>query len=239
MATTLEAAMIPSHDDRPDRTGRRRPFSTWVRKLTNFKASSSGEGATRHSRLNNPMRMHARHRSGKKNNPYPESGYVSNNHGAGDGSASYTTGSPQRTSLYSASTGGSGSETSLERRSLSSSVAGLPPATSGARSVALTVSTDHETSRSIVAPSHGASSLAGTARGGHESRRGDGSTFSSPAPSERSLATTLTTIQSAAIGGGHATTTNHASHHGTSNSQTITFNQPFPTTSPASALPRI
>jgi len=215
-------------DQRTDRSPRRRPFSTWVKKLTNFKASSSGEGAARPaSKLNYSMRMHAKRRTGKKNNPYPESGYVGNG-------TSYP--GPRHESVYSVSTG-SGSETSLERhRSMTSSLEGLPPATSGARSVALTVSTDRETSRSIAAPSHGASSLTGTTRTVGGGRRGGDSTFSSPAASVRSLTTTLTTIQSAA-NGGNASNLHNTHHHSHNNTQTITFNQPFPTTSPASALP--
>ncbi|KAL3959686.1 hypothetical protein ACCO45_004803 [Purpureocillium lilacinum] len=79
------------------------------------------------------------------------------------------------------------------------------------------------------------SSLAGTSRtmgGGIDSRRGGDSTFSSPAPSVRSLTTTLTTIQSLAPNGHQASAP--AQH---SNTQSIHFSQPFPTTSPASAIP--
>ena len=111
-----------------------------------------------------------------------------------------------------------------------------PPIT--ARSGAGTTSTDHEASHSINAPSHGTGSFAGTSRtvgGGLESRKGGDSTFSSPAPSVRSLATTLTTIQSLAPNGNHATGT--AATSGQNTTQSIQFSQPFPTTSPASAIP--
>lgn len=100
-----------------------------------------------------------------------------------------------------------------------------------------TISTENETTRSITARSHGASSLTGTGRtvgGGFESRRGGDSTFSSPAPSVRSLTTTLTTIQS--LGPNNITQTSQNNHSGT-NGQSIQFSQPFSTASPASAIP--
>lgn len=209
---------MPHADPQPDRSGKRRPFATWVKKLTNFKSSGDGTRQS-HSKL----RMHGKRRAGKKNNPYPQSGHPAR---------------PGRPYDSSASTG---SETSLERPSARLSLEGGNPPTAGARSVALTVETDHEASRSINAPSHGASSVTGTARtiGGAQESRQEGSTFSSPAPSVRSLTTTLTTIQSLANGNGapNPNAQHGGSHHSSANvSQSITFNQPFPTT-PASALP--
>lgn len=189
---------------------RRRPFSTWVRKLTNFKNSSDGD---------RPKRQKIKR--GKKNNPYPESGTVGNGYNNGDVESAYTF-----------STAQSGSKTSVER-STRTSMEGQAPRTAG------TLSTDREGSHSINAPSHGASSLAGTSRtigGGIESRRGGDSTFSSPAPSVRSLTTTLTTIQSMAPNGaaqGSGTTPQPTQ----SNNQSIQFSQPFPTAAPASAIP--
>lgn len=84
----------------------------------------------------------------------------------------------------------------------------------------------------------GESSLAGTSRTAN-GRRGGDSTFSSPAPSVRSLTTTLTTIQTVAPNppGSHNHPTNSHSHSHHSNSQSIHFHQPFPTSSPASAIP--
>ncbi|KAK2022719.1 hypothetical protein LX32DRAFT_645275 [Colletotrichum zoysiae] len=234
MATT-EAALQPH--DRSDRAGRRRPFSTWVKKLTNFKGSSSSDGAG--VRLPTSKRqqakLHAKLRASKNNNPYPQSGRVgSTSHADVDVDV--------ETSSYSFSTALSGSATSIERSSRMSSDDGRAPNTAGARSMAPTISTDRDGTHS--APSHGPPSVAGTSRtvGGVESRRGGDSTFSSPAPSVRSLTTTLTTIQSLAPnnGGTHVPTNptshgNHTSHQG--NTQAIHFNQPFPTASPASAIP--
>ncbi|KAK1708088.1 hypothetical protein BDP67DRAFT_526000 [Colletotrichum lupini] len=238
MATT-EAALQPH--DRPDRAGRRRPFSTWVKKLTNFKSSSSsdGGGVRLPSSKRQQAKLHAKMRASKNNNPYPQSGRV--------GSASHADVDVE-TSSYSFSTALSGSATSIERSSRMSSRMssddGRAPPTAGARSMAPTISTDHDGAHSLVAPSHGAPSVAGTSRtmGGVESRRGGDSTFSSPAPSVRSLTTTLTTIQSMTPnnGGTHVPTNptnngNHTSHQG--HTQSIHFNQPFPTAPPASAIP--
>ncbi|CAM1510529.1 Fc.00g008640.m01.CDS01 [Cosmosporella sp. VM-42] len=199
----------------PDRQGnRRRPFSTWVKKLTNFKNSSDGDQKKRNKK-----------RGLKKNHPYPESGVVGN-------------GVTNGTSACTFSTAQSGSNTSVER-SVRASTEGQAPPTSGNRSVVGTVATDHEGSHSIKAPSHGTSSLAGTSRtvgGGIESRRGGDSTFSSPAPSVRSLTTTLTTIQSMAPNGnGHGNGTTSTPTQ--SNTQSIQFSQPFPSTAPVSAIP--
>jgi hypothetical protein len=203
---------------------RRRPFSTWVRRLTNFK-SSEGDRHKRHRRK--------KHGS-KPNNPYPESGHVGNHYTTDEDDPSGDAGEIGDNSL-SFTTGQTGSRTSLDQSPRRSSTEldsleappdiGTTPSTAG---------TDHEGARSIIAPSHGASSLAGTSRtiggGVDSSRRGD-STFSSPAPSVRSLTTTLTTIQSMAPPG--APTPPAAQP----NLQSIQFSQPFPTASPASAIP--
>ncbi|KAH7153392.1 hypothetical protein EDB81DRAFT_648263 [Dactylonectria macrodidyma] len=197
-----------------DRQGpRRRPFSKWVKKLTNFKSSSDADRPKRHKIKRSP----------KKNNPYPESGHVGN-------------GATNDTSACTFSTVPSGSNTSVAQSSRISRDGQATP-TMGRRSLVGTVETDREGSRSI-APSHGASSLAGTNRttgGGVDSRRGEDSTFSSPAPSVRSLTTTLTTIQSMA-----PNNTGHGHGHGNTSNQTqnnVQFSQPFPTASPASAIP--
>ncbi|OAR00033.1 hypothetical protein LLEC1_00478 [Akanthomyces lecanii] len=195
---------------------RRRPFTTWVKKLTNFKNSSDSERNKRHAKPR---------RGGKLNNPYPESGTVSQNHG-----------NRHRYSEHSFATHQTG-DTSIGGRSGRYSVDDLAPTTASGRSMARTVSTDNDTARSITAPSHGASSLTGTSRtvgGGVESRRGGDSTFSSPAPSVRSLTTTLTTIQS--VGPNNNTQASQSNASG-SNGQSIQFSQPFATQPPASAIP--
>lgn len=210
----------------PDRVGRRRPFSTFMRKLANLKATSSNDG----NRVGNAKRSHTTPKKGhsKNNNPYPLSGRIGTSAGAHNSRHSFSTARSTRRS----------STISQDRAvSFNSSVDDRPPPTAGARSA------DLEGSRSITARSHGASSLAGTSRtaqGGVESRRGGDSTFSSPAPSVRSLTTTLTTIQSMAPNGvalANNANGNNGHHANPSNSQTIQFNQPFPTANPPSAIP--
>lgn len=200
-------------------SNRRRPFSTWVRKLANFKSSSDSERPKRHKKV--------KHGS-KNNNPYPESGTIgrTDHQSNTESIASFTTGNTDT----NASADGTGS----------ASVEGLAPPTVGARSVTGTVSTDHEGSQSTTAPSHHASSMAGTHRtmaGGVESRRGGDSTFSSPAPSVRSLTTTLTTIQSVAPNGNVTSAPGPGQSNTGQSNMNVQFSQPFPTTSPASAIP--
>ncbi|KAH8179188.1 hypothetical protein LIA77_00707 [Sarocladium implicatum] len=218
MTTTESAIPAPSGDRH---TKGRRPFSTWVRKLASFKSSSDTDRPKRHKKTKG---------GSKNNNPYPESGTIDrpNNRNNEQSLASFTTGN-------------TGTNASVgESRSVSAE--GLAPPTVGARSVTGTVSTDHEGSQSTTAPSHHASSVAGTHRtvpGGLESRRGGDSTFSSPAPSVRSLTTTLTTIQSVAPTG-NITSASGQSHNNSgqnSSNMNVQFSQPFPTTSPASAIP--
>ncbi|KAI0970962.1 hypothetical protein F4678DRAFT_108884 [Xylaria arbuscula] len=220
-----ETSHLPA--DHPERASRRRPFATWVKKLANFKtasSSSTGGGRNGHSKREATFKS-SKKRALKNNNPYPQSGRIV---------------APRSNPSLSTSRPGLGSDLSLNRSrdSSPSSVDGAAHRTARAKSAAPTLSTDHQ---SIHAPSHMASSVAGTSRtagGGFDVRRGGDSTFSSPAPSVRSLTTTLTTIQSMApnggANGGH-TAGGHSSHQ--NNTQTIQFSQPFPTNSPASAIP--
>ncbi|KAI1741112.1 hypothetical protein F4680DRAFT_417248 [Xylaria scruposa] len=226
MAMT-EASPLPT--DHTERAGRRRPFATWVRKLANFKnGSSSTSGRNGHSKREAAPKG-SKKRPSKNNNPYPQSGRIAvRSHD----NLSRSTSQAGRSSNQSLS---------QSRDSIPLSADGAARRTTGAYSTAPTLSTDHDAAHSIHAPSQMASSVAGTSRtagGNLDSRRGGDSTFSSPAPSVQSLTTTLTTIQSmgpnGAINGGN-TAGVHSSHH--SNSQTIQFSQPFPTSSPASAIP--
>lgn len=225
-----ETAPLPT--DRQERSGRRRPFSTWVKKLANFKnGSSSAEGRTGHFHKRDTVTKGSKKRPSKNNNPYPQSGRVTAPAPAHQSDPSFTTAHSTRIS-----------DPSLARRSQSSDGASADehaPPTAGGMSTAPTMSTDHETSHSIHAPSHMASSVTGTSRtanGGLDSRRGD-STFSSPAPSVRSLTTTLTTIQSVGPNGALNLPPHGGHSSNQANSQTIQFSQPFPTNSPASAIP--
>ncbi|RDA94623.1 hypothetical protein CP533_2487 [Ophiocordyceps camponoti-saundersi (nom. inval.)] len=221
-------AMADGADEPHDRQAhRRRPFATWVKKLTNFKSSSDGERPKRHIRMR---------KGAKLNNPYPQSGHVGGNHNQNHGnknkgSVCQDKDAQSAPSLAAAPTRSPVSSTDVAPPSAD----GQAPPTAGAQSVAGTASTENEAQRSIMTPSHGASSLAGTSRtvgGGMDSRRGGDSTFSSPAPSVRSLTTTLTTIQSM------PPNANGSNSYNLNNAQSIQFSQPFPTTtSPASAIP--
>ncbi|KAK7755858.1 hypothetical protein SLS62_002144 [Diatrype stigma] len=270
--------------DRQERSGRRRPFSNWVKKLAGFKhtasssshnnnnttsttnneAGGSSSGRNGHFRRDSHQKGLKKQRPSKNNNPYPQSGRVN--------TQPVTYSEP---SLTTAQTGSRMSDPSLateSRISVRSSGEGGAPPTAGANSMTPTVSTDQEGGHSINAPSNMASSVAGTSRtanGGFESRKGGDSTFSSPAPSVRSLTTTLTTIQSMGPNGaltlnpnvgpsshnhhhhnsnsngngnhhhhGGGSSSHHYGNGGSSNTQSIQFSQPFPTTaSPASAIP--
>ncbi|EFX06367.1 hypothetical protein CMQ_6688 [Grosmannia clavigera kw1407] len=234
--------ILPDHADRP---GRRRPFTTWVKKLAHFKNNGSSDGRTPGSKRHlTPIKIAPKKRgpTSKKNNPYPLSGYRP----ATDGGISSST------------------HHSLQGSSQISYTTRAPP-TVGALSMAPTVSTER---RSMLAPSNGAaSSVTGTTirtLNGYSSRRGGDSTFSSPAPSLQSLATTLTTIQSLQVPGGAGGGAHHGhggtslngfgsnagngtvssvgfgslhTHHATPSAQmSVLFHQPFPNT-PASAIP--
>jgi hypothetical protein len=212
--------------DRAGRTGRRRPFSTWMKKLTSFKNGSStdtnqatnGRRSTNHSKTKDKKQL-----ASKNNNPYPESGTVNGN-STGPANGNHM-------SFSTVPTGRTASTSSLNRNGHSVAVSedGHPLTTIGDKSAAPTMSTD--IANSDAAPSHGASSGEGTVAtaGGVNSARGNDSTFSSPAPSVRSLATTLTTIQSA------APPTAPSTSHNANNTQ-VQFSHQFPT-SPPNALP--
>ncbi|KAI1388595.1 uncharacterized protein F4822DRAFT_403302 [Hypoxylon trugodes] len=221
-----------STTDRQERSGRRRPFTTWVKKLANFKTGSAEGGRNAHSKRD-AVPKGSKKRPSKNNNPYPQSGRIGSSSPAHQSDPSFSTSHSARLS-----------DPSIVRRSHSSvrtSADGTAPPTAGGMSVAPTMSTDYETSHSIHAPSHMASSVAGTSRtanGGLDSRKGGDSTFSSPAPSVRSLTTTLTTIQSMGPNGAVNIPQPHGGHSSNQgNYQTIQFSQPFPSSSPASALP--
>ncbi|KAK6955693.1 hypothetical protein Daesc_003336 [Daldinia eschscholtzii] len=226
----------PLPTDRQERSGRRRPFTTWVKKLANFKnAASSAEGGRHTHFKRDAIPKGAKKRPSKNNNPYPQSGRIGITIPGHQSDPSFSTSRSARISDPSLPPGSqSSTRTSTEEAA---------PPTAGAPSVAHTTSTDYDAAHSLHAPSHMASSVAGTSRtagGGLDSRKGGDSTFSSPAPSVRSLTTTLTTIQSlgpnAAVNppahGGHSSNQGNQGNY-----QTIQFTQPFPTNSPASAIP--
>ncbi|KAH7021142.1 uncharacterized protein B0I36DRAFT_367581 [Microdochium trichocladiopsis] len=218
-----------------ERSSRRRPFASWVKKLAAFKNGSSSADSAEDKR-DGPSKTGKKLRPSKNryNNPYPQSGRVPDSTPAHHSQPSLSTAHTHRNVSFDEDDGRS-------RGSILSGDGPAPPTTAGGLSMAGTVSTDHDASHSIHAPSHMASSVAGTSRtanGGFDGRRGEDSTFSSPAPSVRSLTTTLTTIQSVnpntALNAPGGPSQSQAASQG--NPQTIQFTQPFPSV-PASAIP--
>ncbi|KAI9734995.1 MAG: hypothetical protein M1834_002077 [Cirrosporium novae-zelandiae] len=221
---TAEAATRPH-----DRHTRRRPFSSWMKRLTNLKTASADHTPGKRTL---PLSK-TRKSSGAKNNPYPLSGRV-NDQGSTNGNNRLAFSTPPSRSSESGSS---------SRRSAPGSADGHPPPTIGNKSCAPTLATNPDTIQSETARSKaGTSATVGVSTKGG----GEGSTFSSPAPSERSLTTTLTTVHSAAVsamlppgngqGNGTIPIVNHNGQH--SQQQSVTFSHQFPTnTTPASAVP--
>lgn len=205
-----------------DRQTRRRPFSSWVKRLTHLKNSSADHLNGSSSKRNGESASKGKKQepSAVKNNPYPLSGTPSD--------VRY------RNATTDANSDTQGFGDSLSARS--SVLDNQAPDTS-AKSTAPTVSTNGDTARSETGYSKAGTVVTGNAptTGG-----GEGSTFSSRTPSVRSLTTTLTTVQSTApsanlYGGGNQ---NHHSHtHSTSGGQLqVQFSAQMPP-SPASPTP--
>lgn len=158
------------------------------------------------------------------NNPYPQSGHVSSKHpqnGHGQREAqsidypqSTATSQRPRTVVHSAE--------ELSRQSMLSTTSGRPSAEVDGRTP-------------THAPSYGGTSFAGTNITATDPRRPD-STFSSPAPSARSVATTLSTIQSqmanGVLNGQPLTNNNSNTNNHNHNNNTNNNNAAHPTSRP-------
>ncbi|KAE8145398.1 hypothetical protein BDV25DRAFT_164782 [Aspergillus avenaceus] len=205
-----------------DRNGRRRPFSSWMKRLANLK-NSTDSGSNRWS---NKRHVAPKHKRSLKNNPYPLSGTVNVHEYNSDNNPSDLSDSNGQRSC-------SQSEPSLAYSAYDNQV----PTTS-AKSTAPTISTNGDTAISDAAYSK-AGTMATVGGGISSNGGGEGSTFSSPAPSVRSLTTTLTTVQSAAPSG-HLYNTHHGISHTNSihgnPTQQVHFSHQFPP-SPATAVP--
>lgn len=202
-----------------DHHSRRRPFSNWVKRLANLKNSNSNSNAPlSHKRVNITPSSKGK-KSNAKNNPYPNSGKVETlQHRPSNGHLSFST---PLSSRYTAST--------ASRTSLPTSHDDAQP--SGTKSVAPTVSTNGET-----AASEAAFSKAGTSGTAAKTDGGRDSTFSSPAPSVRSLTTTLTTVHSAVTSNqNQAASTGQQSTNGAQ--QSSTYSHPFASSPPPTAVP--
>lgn len=224
-----------------DRHSRRRPFTNWMKRLASLKHPSSDSGPNSTSKRS----QQATFSKNKKVNAVQKSPYSTSTKPnvdtsipiSGNGHLSFHT-PPSGRSV-------SCDSASHSKASIPVSSDDQEPPTIGNKSIAPTVSTTQET------VSDAAPSKAGTAAtvGGGVSLNGlgggEGSTFSSPAPSVRSLTTTLTTIQSTApsnLLGGNNTQGQQAPlsapqsnpNHQNSN---VHFSHQFPTSPPASAIP--
>lgn len=192
-----------------DRQVRKRPFAGFMKRLANFKSSSDSPSSSSKKQSSSPSKSK---KAAAKNNPYPESGHVNGNGNGNGARLSFSSPVTQRSTE---------SFTSVEESNDSSQHRALAKSN---RSTAPTVATNPETV-------HSGRSKADTGF----SNLGNNSTFSSPNHSDRSLTTTLTTIQSSApsnaLGGGNAQNAQPT------NGPPIQFSHQFPTSPPPSAIP--
>lgn len=212
-----------------------------MKRLANLKNSSSDSGTNSAGKRNQRSHLSTKKAGNTKNNPYPKAEKPSANvsvPNSGNGHLSFHTPPSGRSISYASP--------SHSKLSLPLSSDSQPPPTIGNKSAAPTVSTNPDTIHSDAAYSKAETTMTG---GGAVSSNGvsggDGSTFSSPTPSVRSLATTLTTIQSAApsnllAGPNHQVQQGtlalpQSNHH--SQNQSSHFSHQFPTSPPASAIP--
>lgn len=210
-----------------------------MKRLANLKNSASTSGAIGSSKRNQqPPYGKSKKSNVAKNNPYSISGksYLDPPvTSAANGHPSYHTPPSGRSISYASP--------SQSKTSIPISADGQHSPTMGNKSTAPTVSTHADTVSSDAAHSKAGTTVTfGGAVSSSGVGGGEGSTFSSPAPSVRSMTTTLTTIQSAAPStllaapnqghqGQHG-----AGHHNHQSSATSHFTHQFPS-SPVSAIP--
>lgn len=217
-----------------------------MKRLANLKNSSSDSGTNPGGKRSQRSHLSTKKAGLTKNNPYPKTEKPIANvsfPNSGNGQLSSHTPPSGRSISYASPSQTSPSQSKLSLPLSSDSQA---PPTIGNKSAAPTVSTNPDTIYSDAAYSKAETTVTG---GGAVSSNGigggDGSTFSSPTPSVRSLTTTLTTIQSAAPSNLLAGPNHHvhqgalalpqSNHH--SQNQSSHFSHQFPTSPPASAIP--
>ncbi|MCJ1469681.1 hypothetical protein MMC07_008317 [Pseudocyphellaria aurata] len=220
-----------------------------MRRLANLKNSSSSDsGPSATGKRNQRTHLNTKKAGNTKNSPYSEAVKPSANlsvPNSGNGHLSFSTPPSGRSISYVSP--------SHSKSSLPVSSDGQPPPTIGNKSAAPTVSTNPDTINSDAGYSKAETTYskaettmtAGGALSSNGVGGGEGSTFSSPTPSVRSLTTTLTTIQSAAPSNLLAGPNNqaqqgvlalpHSNHH--TQNQSFHFSHQFPTSPPASAIP--
>lgn len=214
-----------------DRHSRRRPFA-WMKRLANLKGSSTSPQKEHKHHTNGTLKSKTGHFHSKNNNPYPESGHLHRN-SPGPSNAAAANGRLSLSTALSDATSFTGS--------YEDSNGNISAPMRSNKSAAPTLATNPETIHSDAGFSKAGTS--NTVGGALSSRDGDGrnSTFSSPNHSDRSLTTTLTTIQSTAPSGLLNANTNAAalspstSPNLSANGQTNSI--AYLSTSPASAVP--
>ncbi|KAL9100138.1 MAG: hypothetical protein Q9163_004454 [Psora crenata] len=227
-----------------DRHSRRRPFTNWMKRLANLKNSSPGLGPNGTSKRGQQLPYAAKSKkvAANKNNPYPAAGKpcldVPVSTGA-NGHLSFHTPPSRRSASYSSPTQ---SKTSIPVSSQSQD-----PPTIDNKSAAPTFSTNPDTVNSDAAHSKtGTTVTLGGAVSSNGVGGGEGSTFSSPSPSVRSITTTLTTMQSTAPSTLLAGPNNQGqqaplgvphTNHTHQNPGASHFSHQFPSSPPPSAIP--
>ncbi|KIW35488.1 uncharacterized protein PV07_02184 [Cladophialophora immunda] len=218
-----------------DRHGRRRPFTTWMRRLANLKTlhtdSNAETGASSRRYATLPMTIKSKKGNIAKNNPYLLSSRISEPH-----SHSNTTNGHLSFSTHMTSSQRSRHSSLSQSHSKHSVSISHDSQTGGNKSRAPTLATQAETALSDAAPSGvGTSATVATKTDG-----GRDSTFSSPAPSIRSMATTLTTVQSIAAPS-HTTNNNNYNNPGgtpmLTHTSTAASNPVYYGGQPATAVP--
>ncbi|KAL8750404.1 MAG: hypothetical protein Q9184_006436 [Pyrenodesmia sp. 2 TL-2023] len=222
-----------------DRHSRRRPFSSWMKRLANLKSSSTDAAPNNpNKRSQQAIVSKSKKANPAKNNPYSASDKIQPNPSVpsnGNGHLSFYT-PPSGRSVSNASP-------SHSKVSLPASHDGKHAPTISNKSTAPTLATNADTVNSDAATSKaGTTATLGATVSSAGMSGGEGSTFSSPAPSVRSLTTTLTTIQSAApsnLLAGQNNQTQHVAQPSSSagQQQASHFTHQYPTSPPASAIP--
>ncbi|KAL8733334.1 MAG: hypothetical protein Q9166_002158 [cf. Caloplaca sp. 2 TL-2023] len=209
-----------------------------MKRLANLKSSSADSANTGPSKRSQQVTAQKTKKiNSTKNNPYPVSSKpqpTPSVPSSGNGHLSFHT-PPSGRSVSNISP-------SHSKVSLPVSQEGQHAPTISNKSTAPTLATNADTVYSDTATSKaGTTPTLGATVSSNGISAGEGSTFSSPAPSVRSLTTTLTTIQSAApsnlLGGGQTNQTQQTTQTNVSGGQQQTshFSHQFP--SPASAIP--
>lgn len=213
-----------------------------MKRLASLKHSSSVSAPTSPSKRSQQPNYHKTNKksNGVKNNPYPtleKPDLETPIPNSGNGHLSFYT-PPSGRSISVASH-------SQSKTSLPVSHDGQQPTTINNKSTAPTISTSRDTVSDAAHSKAGTTATVGGAVSSNGVGGGEGSTFSSPAPSVRSLTTTLTTMQSTAPSNLLAGPNNQGTHnaltvpqsnhiHQHSNSH---FTHQFPSSPPASAIP--